>query len=371
MYVNSGNARFQSIRKSLYVDKSGLISFINKTLGTKDKLTCVSRPRRFGKSFAAQMLCAYYDKSCDSRELFCDLEISKDPSFETNLNRFDVICLDIIWFISTANNINDVVSHIQEQVIQELCDMYCFNYNEEKTLPNLLAKIAKSTGNKFIIIIDEWDAIFRESKYNIQLQEEYIKLLRDLFNNTITNEIIEAAYMTGILPIKKCNMQSVLPYFREYTMIKLLNLAQYVGFTEAEVIKLCRAYIINFDETKHLYCGYYFENIGNIYNPNSIIEAISNQFFSNYWVQTETYKSLKTYINMDFDGLNMAITNMLKGDHFLIDTSTFQNDLISLNSRDDVLTLLVHFGYLAYDTSTKEVFIPNKEILEEFNRAIK
>ena len=163
MYLNIGNAGFQSIRKGLYVDKTGLISFVNSTLGTKDKLTCVSRPRRFGKSFATQMLCAYYDKSCDSRELFSDLEIAADPDYETFLNKYDVIYLDITWFISTEKNVKNTVSYLQEQVIEELYSIYP-SVEKESSLPVMLARIAEMTGHRFIIIIDEWDALFREAK---------------------------------------------------------------------------------------------------------------------------------------------------------------------------------------------------------------
>ena len=228
MYVNIGNAGFRSIRKGLYVDKSGLIAFINRTLGTKDKLTCVSRPRRFGKSFATQMLCAYYDRNCDSRELFSDLEIAKDKTFDENLNKFDVIYLDVTWFISTVKNIKDTVSDLQDQVIQELCSIYSFA-GEEHSLPIVLAKIAETAGCKFIIIIDEWDALFREAKDDTDLQKEYIQLLRGLFKSSLTDKMIEAAYMTGILPIKKYGTQSALTDFREYTMIQPKNLAKYVS----------------------------------------------------------------------------------------------------------------------------------------------
>lgn len=201
MYLNLGNAAFQSIRKTCYVDKSGLIAFMNSTLGTKDKLTCVSRPRRFGKSFAAQMLCAYYDKSCQSKELFMDLDIAKEESFEKYMNRYDVIYLDITWFISNCQEMKKVVSFIQEQVIQELRSFYP-NAKTEETLPMTLSRINEVSGEKFIIIIDEWDALFREAKDDTELQKEYIQLLRGLFKSSQTDKMIEAAYMTGILPIK-------------------------------------------------------------------------------------------------------------------------------------------------------------------------
>lgn len=369
MYLNIGNAGFQSVRKGLYVDKSRLISFINSTLGTKDKLTCVSRPRRFGKSFATQMLCAYYDKSCDSRNLFCDLEISEDPEFEKFLNQYDVIYLDITWFISTEKNVRNTVSYLQEQVIAELCAVYPA-VEKESSLPIVLAKIAGITGRKFIIIIDEWDALFREAKDDTDLQKEYLQLLRGLFKSSLTDKMIEAAYMTGILPIKKYGTQSALTDFREYTMLHPKKLAEYVGFTENEVKNLCQEYGMDFEDAKRWYDGYSFNRVKSVYSPNSVVQAISNEEFGDYWIETETYESLKFYIGLNEDGLKDAIINMLGGGRCRINTRTFQNDMSNIKSKDDVLTLLVHLGYLTYDSAKKEVYIPNQEVADEFKNAV-
>lgn len=369
MYLNIGNAGFQSIRKGLYVDKSGLISFMNSTLGTKDKLTCVSRPRRFGKSFATQMLCAYYDKSCDSRDLFCDLEISKDSMFETFLNQYDVIYLDITWFISTEKNVKNTVSYLQEQVIAELCSNYPFA-EKECSLPVMLAKISETTNRRFIIIIDEWDALFREAKDDTDLHKEYLQLLRGLFKSSLTDKMIEAAYMTGILPIKKYGTQSALTDFREYTMLQPKKLAEYVGFTESEVENLCLKYGMDFEEAKRWYDGYSFSRVKSVYSPNSVIQAISNEEFGDYWTETETYESLKFYIGLNEDGLKDAIISMLGGERHKVNTRTFQNDMSNIKSKDDVLTLLVHLGYLAYDFAKKEVYIPNQEVADEFKNAV-
>lgn len=257
MYLNLGNDGFVSIRKGLYVDKTGLISYMNRTLGTSEKLTCVSRPRRFGKSFATKMLCAYYDKSCDSRALFEDLEISGDSSFEKNLNKYDVIYLDITWFLSICEKGRNVVEYIQEQVIEELVGEYP-DLSNMTSLPLAISKISQRTGSKFIIIVDEWDALFRESKENDALQKEYIQLLRGLFKSSLTDGMIEAAYMTGILPIKKYGTQSAMTDFREYTMTSPKKLAKYTGFTEPEVRALCKTYDMDFVETKKWYDGYSF-----------------------------------------------------------------------------------------------------------------
>ena len=369
IYLNIGNAGFQSVRKGMYIDKTGLIAYINGTLGTKDKLTCVSRPRRFGKSFATQMLCAYYDKSCDSRELFSDLEIAQDPSFDIHLNKYDVIYLDITWFISTVTDIKDIVSYLQEQVVRELCNTYA-DINDEQSLPIVLARIAERTGRKFIVLIDEWDALFREVKENAYVQKEYIQLLRGLFKSSLTDKMIEAAYMTGILPIKKYGTQSALTDFREYTMLQPKKLAKYVGFTEDEVRALCCKYKMDFEEAKRWYDGYSFSKEESVYSPNSVVQAINNEEFGDYWTETETYESLKSYICMNEDGLQDAIVAMLGGARCKINTRTFQNDMSSIKSKDDVLTLLVHLGYLAYDFEKREVYIPNQEVADEFRLAV-
>ena len=372
-YLNVGNAGFASIRKSNYVDKTGMISFVNGTLGTSDKLTCVSRPRRFGKSFAAKMLCAYYDRSCCSRELFEGMKISADKSFDEYLNQYDVIYLDITEFTSDAfikGEIPNIVINLEARVIEELSAAYP-NVEREADLPNMLYGIAEATGHKFIFIIDEWDALFREDKRDSMLQESYIRLLRGLFKNSgKTDKMIEAAYMTGILPIKKYGTHSSMTDFREYTMTQPEPLEEFVGFTQQEVQELCTGSRIAFDEIRKWYDGYRMGDGVHIYSPKSVMEAIQRKRIGSYWTQSETYESLRIYIEMDQDGLKEAVVQMLGGAHIKIDVGTFQNDMTTIQCRDDVLTLLVHLGYLAYDIDSRSVYIPNEEVREEFVRAV-
>lgn len=368
-YLNIGNAGFKSMTKDIYVDKTGMIGFINSTLGTTRKLTCVSRPRRFGKSFAAKMLCAYYDKSCDSRGLFEGLDISKDDSFERFLNKYDVIYLDITLFISMASDIGNVVKNINTLVVKELRQAYP-DITEDGMLADALFHVTEVTGNKFIMIIDEWDALFREAKDDTKIQKEYIDFLRGLFKSSWTDAIFEAAYMTGILPIKKYGNQSAVSDFREYTMLSPGNLAKYMGFTEPEVMGLCEKYDADFEMMKFWYDGYLFRHLKSVYSPNSVIEAIERNEFGSYWARTETYESLKVYIDLNEDGLKEAIVQMLGGERVIVDVETFQNDMTNIRRKDDVLTLLIHLGYLAYDAEKKHVFIPNEEVKQEFVRAV-
>ena len=372
-YLNIGNAGFASARKGTYVDKTGMISIINNTLGTANKPTCVSRPRRFGKSFAAKMLCAYYDRSCDSRELFEGLEISRDASFEQYLNKYDVIYLDITEFTSDAfvkREISNIVINLERKVINELSAAYP-DVERQNSLADMLYAIAEATGHKFIFIIDEWDALFRENQTDEFLLESYIRLLRGLFKNSgKTDRMIEAAYMTGILPIKKYGTQSAMTDFREYTMTAPEPLEEFVGFTEAEVQGLCAGSGLAFEDVQRWYDGYVLGDGMHVYNPKSVIEAIQRNRVGSYWTQSETYESLKIYIDMDEDGLKEAIIQMLGGARVRIDTVSFQNDMTTIRCRDDVLTLLIHLGYLSYDIDDRSVTIPNEEIREEFLRAV-
>jgi hypothetical protein len=315
------------------------------------------------------MLCAYYDKSCDSRELFADLEIAKDPSYEKYLNKYDVIYLDMTLFTSECENIRDVVKKVREVVLGELCREYP-EMETGETLATTLANIAERTGNKFIFIIDEWDALFREAKNDTEVQKEYIQLLRSLFKSSLTDKSIEAAYITGILPIKKYGTQSAMTDFIEYTMLQPEPLERYVGFTEDEVKDLCKNSRLEFADVKQWYDGYVIGDDVHIYSPKSVIDAVGRNRLGNYWTQSETYESLKIYIEMDYDGLKEDIIQMLGGMHCKVKTIGFQNDMISIKSRDDVLTLLVHLGYLAYDADERKVYIPNEEIRQEFMYAV-
>lgn len=379
IYLNPGNEPFSaSVNSELYVDKTELIKYTNSRIGKDRPLICSSRPRRFGKTMAVTMIAAYYSKGCHSEGLFAELKIRQDESFEKHLNKYNVLLLDIQWIYGNAleemkrDSSVKIVSYIQEQVIAELRTEYPeYVQDTDISLPSVLAKINAATKEQFIIIIDEWDCLFREDKNNEKLQKEYINLLRGLFKGTPSEAFLKLAYITGILPIKKYGTQSALNNFREHTMVSPRQMAEYVGFTATEVKTLCKEYDMPFQEMQKWYDGYYFGKIGHIYSPNSVVEALDSREFGNYWSGTETYESLMTYIAMDFKGLRQLIVDMLGALRCPVDVESFQNDITSFNSADDVITLLIHMGYLAYDHKTKEVFIPNEEVRSVFLRAIK
>ena len=369
-YYSIGNSGFTSIIKGRYVDKTAMISYINSTLGTPEKLSCVSRPRRFGKSFAAKMLCAYYDKSCDSSTLFDGLQISHCKDYQEHLNKYHVIYLDMTSFLYSKADDKNIVGRMVDSVLSELFDEFP-QVKQDSDLPTMLSMIAEAINQKFIIIIDEWDVVFREAKEDKKLQEEYIYLLRRLFKDSgKTDKMIEAAYMTGILPIKKYGTQSAMTDFLEFTMLTPEPLEEYVGFTENEVRKLCEGSFLEFSELERWYDGYLLGNDVHIYSPKSVMDAIARKRIDSYWTQSETYEALRMYIDMNLDGLKESIIDMLSSKKCKINTRTFQNDMTTIHSKDDVLTLLVHLGYLTYDYRTKSVSIPNEEVREEFLNAL-
>ena len=183
-------------------------------------------------------------------------------------------------------------------------------------------------------------------------------------------EYVGLVYMTGILPVKKYGSHSALNMFWEYSMTDPSFFEEYTGFTETEVQELCERFEMDFEETSNWYDGYKFQQYQHIYNPQSVVEAMHRHKFSSYWTSTETYEALKIYMDMDFDGLRQDIVQMLGGGRIVVNTLSFQNDMSNFKTKDDVLTLLIHLGYLGYDSKTKEAFIPNKEIIGEFENAM-
>ena len=372
-YLNPGNSGFAAIRNGIYVDKSGMIDLINKTIDTTEKLTCVSRPRRFGKSFAAKMLCAYYDRSCDSSALFEDLQIATDSryvaSYRKHLNQYDVIYLDMTAVIGETS-FGDLVPYIKRNVIRELAESYPEARAAEGFVPTL-ANTVQATGTKFIMIIDEWDAPIREGKDEPRTQREYLEFLRALFKNSgATDKVFAAVYITGILPMKKDGSQSAISDFKEYTIVNPRMFADYAGFTEREVEALCAEQDFDFSMMKQWYDGYTLGGMS-IYNPNAVMEALRSREFSSYWTETSASRSLMEYISLDFDGMSKTVAQLLGGIAVPVDTNGFANDLVTFRDRDDVLTLLIHLGYLAYDRETKTARIPNEEIRLEFAKSVR
>jgi hypothetical protein len=368
IYLNPGNKSFQiSLNSKIYVDKSNLIAYTNSVINTEQRFVCVSRPRRFGKSMAASMLAAYYGLGTDSGQ-FEHLAIAKGESYREHLNQYNVIFLNVQQFLSQTENIATLKELIEKTLLWELLDEYSnLNYFNTSSLTSVLQTISSKMSTDFIFIIDEWDCIFREYKNDTESQRLYLDFIRNLLKD---QPYVALAYMTGILPIKKYGTHSALNMFDEFSMTNPGPLAPFVGFTDQEVQNLCAEFQMDYEEIKRMYDGYCFEGTTHVYSPRSVVSALLTRSYDNFWNKTETFEALRDYIILNFKGLQDIITELLAGARKKINTATFTNDMAAFSSADDVLTLLVHLGYLGYDYKTKEIFIPNSEIASEFCNAV-
>lgn len=370
-FVNPDNRAFQvALCSQIYVDKTGLLEYTNRVLGTTNAYICNSRPRRFGKSITANMLAAYYSRGCDSEAMFSGLAIGKNADFRTHLNKYDVIHVDVQWLLSNVKEPSQIVRYLTKCVLEELQEIYpeILLKDEEIALPEALSRIADRTGRKFVIIMDEWDVLIRDNQ-NKKIQQEYIDFLRGIFKGTEPTKYIQLAYLTGILPIKREKTQSALNNFDEFTMLSPGNLAPYIGFTEVEVQELCKQYHQDYEQVQEWYDGYLLKDY-QVYNPRAVVSVMLRGEFRSYWSETASYDAIVPLINRDYDGLKTALIEMLSGTAVKVNTLTYQNDVANIQSKDDVLTYMIHLGYLGYDQMRKTAFIPNEEIRQEVANAV-
>ena len=381
IFINKGNSSFAESRNGEYVDKSPLIAHINATLNSERRFSCVTRSRRFGKSMAAKMLCAYYDRTCDSSGLFADLDIASQdsetgqfryPSYPVYLNQFHVLYVDMTQFVTRYRDTpQDIVARMQADIQTELLETFGhLTSKPDDDLMLTLQRTAQATGVKFFVIIDEWDALFRDFPGYASAQDEYINLLRRMFKDESASAVFAGAYMTGILPIKKYKTQSALNNFIEYSMVQPGCMSQYFGFTKDEVLGICQRYGMDFDDMEKWYDGYSIGDEQSIFNPNSVMMATINRKCRSFWSATGSYEQVATYIDMNIDGLKDDIIYMLSGGRCAVETSRFANDMHEVKSKDDVFTVLIHLGYLAYDWNEDACYVPNLEVRKELASAI-
>lgn len=369
IYLNPDNTLFYNAVNfsDIYVDKSMLIENTNRCLFGESRHICISRPRRFGKSMAANMLSAYYSRGCDSRALFDKLNISKTAGFEKHLNKYNVFHFDIRGFASKSDNIKMMIDRIENSIKRDLKkDFHELDLTDDYTSDEMMLEVFKGTGIPFVFIIDEWDCVFRVYKNDSDGQLAYLNYLRTLLKE---QPYVALDYATGILPVKKYGEHSALNMYSEYSMANQAMFSEFTGFTSEDVERLCRQFDMPLDIMAQWYDGY---RVGkyDIYNPQSVVRAITTRIFDSYWTKTETFEALQMYIRINMDGLRKSVIRMIAGEHIPVNTGKFQNDMVSLNSADDVLTLLIHLGYLTYDFDTKTAWIPNKEVQQEFINCI-
>ena len=261
----------------------------------------------------------------------------------------------------------DWVDFLQKEITADIRSAYGrkgISYSFFKTLENTVEK----TGRKFLWICDEWGLCFWEDLRAPDASGNYLEMMRSLFKTSsgYTERVFAGAYFTGIMPMKRMKGESAVSSFDNYTMLEPGSLAPYTGFTVPEVKALCNKYDVSFEKMEEWYDGYRFQGTGSIFNPRSVMEAVRLRSFDSYWTQTASYEKLRLQIELNISGLRDMILLLAGGTPVPIDGVRFDNDLRELKTANEVLTALVHLGYLSYDSATKTVRIPNKELRKEF-----
>ena len=367
VYFNPGNESFTSDKISkIYIDKTGLLEYLNGVLGTSSKCIAVSRARRFGKSHAAGMVDAYYSLGSESSNLFDDTEIAKYEDYRKHINKYNVIHIDVSSFWDSYKE--NIVEKITEYIVNDIKLVYAEKIDYQNKISLILMNVYQLSGIPFVIIFDEWDCVIRNSG-NTELVHRYLQFLHSLFKSEESKAFLALAYITGILPIKKIKDESALNNFREYTMLDSYPITQYYGFTEHEVKELCKMYDMDYETVKSWYNGYLIDG-KHMYNPNSVSMAMDRQRYDSYWKNTSSFESINTFITMNYEGLKDDIMTMLSGGEVRVKTTNFKNDFLTIASKDDALTALIHLGYLGYDAERKKAFIPNYEVATAFESAL-
>ena len=375
LYLNPNADAFKDDRNTrIYIDKSLVIDELNQLVSTKDDFVCISRPRRFGKSMVGNLISAYYSKGCDTRSIFSQMKIGQTPDYDKYLNKLNVIKLDLNEWYQNAKKKGQhtcLINKIDESVAEEFREQFSnIPFSEDdNSIDKCILKVYKLTGEKFVIIIDEYDVLVRENVQQ-ELFGNYLSFLNGLFKGTTIRPAIALAYITGIMPIVRDKVQSKLNEFSEYTMLRPAQFAGMIGFTEEEVKGLCEKYSVDYDECLRWYDGYKMSDTVKVCNPLSVVNAVTRGEFDSYWSATGSFEALRDYILMDFEGIRQDVVSMISGASVPVNVLKFQNTLDSINSKDNAFTYLIHLGYLAYNRKEKTCHIPNEEVRIEWINSI-
>lgn len=370
IYLNPNNDNFkETLTSEIYVDKTMMISTINQFMKTNNKYICISRPRRFGKTITGNMLSAYFSKGCDSRNLFAPYKIFSDQSFESNLNKLNVIKIDMNSEYRNERDKLKLLDNLTTRILEELKIQFpSVPISDNISIAQAIINVHAALNEHFVIIIDEYDVLVRE-KISENLFNQYLDFLNGLFKSDTIRPAISLAYITGILPVIRDKVQSKLNNFREYTILDAGKLSEFIGFTEDEVKELCRKYNVEFEECRRWYDGYSQYGL-EIYNPESVVLSMETGSFESYWSKTSTYAVISDRIQQNFAGVKDDVIKMLTGESIDVNVTMYMNTMTDFHGKDDIFTYLIHLGYLAYNKTEKSCRIPNKEVYQEWLNAI-
>lgn len=357
-----------------FIDKSALIEELFPILSGEQPYICITRPRRFGKTVMANMIAAYFGKVVDSSNVFDKLDIAKSKFYKRDLNQHDVIYIDFSEMPRECNSYKKYIQRIEEGLIYDLKEAYPdIAGNTDAAVWDILAQIFEKGGQKkFIFVLDEWDAVFHMSFVGEQEKKEYLLFLKSLLKS---KAYVELTYMTGILPIAKYSDGSEINMFMEYDMAKKIRFSEYFGFSDDEVDRLFEKYLeetkkprVNREELKEWYDGYHTASGERMYNPRSVVCALTDNQLANYWTSSGTYDSIFYYIKNNIADVKDDLALMIAGERVEVRLQEYAATAAELNTKDQIYSAMVVYGLLTYEDG--EVFIPNKELMLKFEELL-
>ena len=351
-------------RSKYFVDKSSMIEKLNEVIETSDKYICITRPRRFGKSSVIDMLGSYYSIAVDSKDVFDNLKISSFPSYTEHLNKYNVINISFNDLSERGNTYEDYIEMIRTSITKDIVEKYP-HINPENYFN--ISSMIRDTNDKFIFLLDEWDYIFNNSLFE-ENQNNFLEFLRNLLKD---QPYVALCYMTGVLPIKKYSSGSALNMFDEFTFLKDRKFGRYFGFTEEEVIDLCRKNNeIKFEHLQAWYNGYLTARGLKIYNPRSVVKALQNDFCESYWTNTGAMDEVAKYLKYNTLEIRDDVIEMISGGEIdLIIDEEFRAGQREPKTKEEIYSAMIVLGFLSYHDGYLK--IPNKELMKEFEKALR
>ena len=366
--------RYRAVLNSPYfVDKTLLLEELIPLLCQEQRFVCITRPRRFGKTVMANMIGAFFQKGADSCDIFDNLLIAGKEDYKNHLNRHNVIFIDFSEMPENCSSYSQYISRILSGLKQDLSNAFPeLDIDKEKSVWDILTAVFEKNGQKFIFIMDEWDAVFHMSFITEDNRKEYLQFLKLLLKS---KSYVELAYITGILPIAKYSSGSELNMFQEYDMATKIRYSEYFGFLDSEIDMLYERYTKNTvnpritrQELKEWYDGYHTASGERLYNPRSVVCALSDGQLASYWTSSGPYDEIFYYIRNDLEHIRDDLALMVCGESVDARIGEFAAFSMDLKTKNQIYSAMVVYGLLTYDDG--RVLIPNRELMLKYDELL-
>ncbi len=375
MFLNSQisyKAYKAAIKDPYFVDKSELIGELIPLLGRRNRYVCITRPRRFGKTVMANMIGAFFEKTQD-KNLFDGLAVSRNKMYTQYLNKYDVVYIDFSRGPELCTSYQAYITRIIDGLKKDFRDEFPeVEADNAKAIWDILQEINEKTNKTFIFVMDEWDAVFHMHFVKEEDRKEYLLFLKYLLKD---QPYVEFAYMTGVLPITKYSSGSELNMFTEYNMVEAEKFGSYFGFCDEEVDRLYQIYQeltetprFSREDLRLWYDGYYTAVGKRLYNPRSIVLALTDNQLRNYWTSSGPYDEIFYYIRNNVEAVRDDLVLMAAGERVTADIGQYAANSMEIGSREQIYSAMVVYGLLTY--ADGKVFIPNKELMTQFNEML-